>query len=139
MDKNQDPGSGINIPDPQHGKRGCLLVFKDRTLLEKESIDLGQLTKFISWILSWPCWNAYFHLLPTFRGEVEAPEVLVVVKLCLCRTGKFATEDPELAAALGHQHRLPYNQDKIGVSYEQKQLPRNRIGTYFPGSEILLL
>ncbi len=44
---------------------------------------------------------------------MEAPEVLVVVKLRLCRTREFAAKDPELAAALGHQHRLPYNKNKI--------------------------
>jgi hypothetical protein len=36
MGKNQDPGSGINIPDPQHCKKGSILnlykyVYKART------------------------------------------------------------------------------------------------------------
>ncbi len=70
---------------------------------------------------SWSCCNAHTHLLPTFRGEVEAPEVLVVVKLRLCRTREFATKDPELAAALGHQHRLPYNKNKI-PGYQMKNV-----------------
>ncbi len=84
-------------------------------MFRKENINLNQFKEFlIIKVLSWPCWNAHTHLLPTFRGEVEAPEVLVVVKLRLCRTGEFAAKDPELAAALGHQHRLRYNKDKRG-------------------------
>ncbi len=71
---------------------------------------------------SWPCWNAHTHLLPAFGGEVEAPEVLVVVKLRLCRTGEFATEDPELATALGHQHSLRYKKDNIPEYHMNKVL-----------------
>ncbi len=86
------------------------------------------------------------HLLPTFGGEVEAPEVLVVVKLRLCRTSEFAAKDPELATALGHQHRLWYNK-KIWILYKQSTMtsnyksscPETETRPISQGSEILIL
>jgi hypothetical protein len=72
-------------------------------------------------------YTGHTHLFPTFRGEVEAPEVLVVVKLRLCRTREFATEDPELAAALGHQHRLPHNKNNKGVTYEKYTITKKNV------------
>ncbi len=42
MGKNQDPGSGINIPDPQHCKKDYKITknknFKSDIFLEKEGI-----------------------------------------------------------------------------------------------------
>ena len=45
-------------------------------------------------------------LLPGLGGQMQHPEVLVVVKLLSIRRGKLPTEDPQLPTTLGHHHSL---------------------------------
>lgn len=45
-------------------------------------------------------------LLPGLGGQMQHPEVLVVVKLLSIRRGKLPTEDPQLPTTLGHHHGL---------------------------------
>lgn len=67
--------------------------------------------------------QSLLDMLPRLGGEMEHPQVLVVVKLLAIRRCKFSSEDPDLPTGLRYCHCLGGRHKRAKRSQQSHQAP----------------